>query len=91
MFSEVDKHGNIDRKHNVSATMFPEVDKHGNIERKHNVSAAMFPEVDKHGNIDKNTMFLQQRFLVKSFVIRSPGNWLETLQLPLLVAKCSLG
>ena len=39
MFPETEKQENIDREHNVSATMLPEVDKHGNIDRKHNVSA----------------------------------------------------
>ena len=53
MSPSVNKHGVMDRKHNVYATMFPEVNKQVNIDRKHNVSATTFPEMDKQGNIDR--------------------------------------
>ena len=42
MFPEMGKSGNIDRKHNVTATMFREVGNSENNGRKFNVSSTMF-------------------------------------------------
>ena len=42
MFPEVGKSGNIDRKHNVTATMFREMGNSGNNGGKFNVSSTMF-------------------------------------------------